>query len=135
MASFPNPLIISSMPERASIVLSRRQRRVNRQASRRQWRLMGGLGLGIVISIVLAVLILLGALAYADLTRDLPNIALLPALLNPPDGLLLQPTRIYDRTGQDLLFTFDSASSGTGTAEPSFRRYIPLSPAAPQHLP
>ncbi|HEX8990480.1 MAG TPA: transglycosylase domain-containing protein [Anaerolineales bacterium] len=123
------------MPERASFVLSRRHRRQDRRASRRQWRMMGGVGLGIVVAIVLAVLILLGALAYADLTRDLPNIAILPALLNPPDGLLLQPTRIYDRTGQNLLFTFDSASSGAGTAEPSFRRYIPLSPAAPQHLP
>src|SRR5512138_2710478 len=105
---------------------------------------MTGVGLGILLSFVLAILILLGALAYADLTRDLPNVALLPALLNPPDGLLLQPTRVYDRTGQHLLFTFSSelpsatAPSATGegaASSPGLRRYIPLSTAAPQHLP
>jgi hypothetical protein len=44
-------------------------------------------------------------LAYADLTHDLPNIQYLGILLNPPDGLLLQPTRIYDRSGAHLLLT------------------------------
>jgi membrane peptidoglycan carboxypeptidase len=59
--------------------------------------------------------------------HDLPSIDLLPQLLNPPDGLLLQPTRIYDRTGKTILFTF--APNDTA------RRYIPVSEANPQHLP
>jgi membrane peptidoglycan carboxypeptidase len=80
-----------------------------------------------VLSILLAALIILGAFAYADITRDLPSVETLPRLLNPPDGLLLQPTRIYDRSGLQLLFTF----SPTDTP----RRYIPISEQNPQHIP
>src|SRR5512142_2738784 len=123
------------MPDRTSVVLSRRNRLKERQGSRHRRRLMGGVGLGILFSILAAILILLSALAYADLTRDLPNVALLPALLDPPDGMLLQPTRVYDRTGQVLLWTFDSAYAGSGEAPQHVRRYIPLSAGAPQHLP
>jgi len=88
---------------------------------------VGGIGFGIVISLLLAIVILFAALTYADLTRDLPSAELLPALLNPPDGLLLQPTRVYDRTGEKLLFTFAPNELP--------RRYIPLSSQVPQHLP
>ena len=91
---------------------------------------MGGVGLGMVVSLLLALLILLAALAYANLTSNLPNVEILPTLLNPPDGLLLQPTRIYDRTGQHLLMTF-----APGNASDSPRRYLPLNPQNPQHLP
>ena len=45
------------------------------------------------------------AWAYAEITNDLPSIDRLPALLEPPDGLFLQPTRLYDRTGEHLLLT------------------------------
>ena len=51
----------------------------------------------------------------------------MPGLLNPPNGLLLQPTRVYDRTGQHILKTFAPTESP--------RRYIPLDPGNPQHLP
>jgi membrane peptidoglycan carboxypeptidase len=88
---------------------------------------MGGIGFGMLISFLLAFLILLASLAYADLTNGLPNIDLLPALLNPPDGLLLQPTRVYDRTGKHLLLTF--------APDNGVRRYLPLNPQSPQHLP
>jgi membrane peptidoglycan carboxypeptidase len=88
---------------------------------------MGGVGFGILVSLLLALIILAAALAYADLTRDLPNVDLLPVLLNAPDGLLLQPTRVYDRTGQNLLMTFAPNDAP--------RRYIPLNPQSPQHLP
>ncbi len=47
--------------------------------------------------------ILVAALAFAALTRGLPPIEQLSILLNPSDGQLLQPTRLYDRTGQHLL--------------------------------
>ena len=81
-----------------------------------------------VFSIFLAALILLGAFAYADVTRELPSVEILPRLLNPPDGLLLQPTRIYDRTGEQVLFTFASDDN-------SPRRYIPINEQNPQHIP
>jgi membrane carboxypeptidase/penicillin-binding protein len=79
-----------------------------------------------VVSLLLAALILIAAFAYADITRDLPSVEILPRLLNPPDGLLLQPTRVYDRTGLQLLFTF----SPTETP----RRYIPINDQNPQHV-
>ncbi len=44
--------------------------------------------------------------------------------------LLLQPTRIYDRTGQHLLTSFVPGNAGD-----SPRRYLPLNPQNPQHLP
>lgn len=85
------------------------------------------LGVGFVLSLLLALLILGTAVFYANLTRDLPSVKSLPGLLNPPDGLLLQPTRIYDRSGQHVLKTFAPSESP--------RRYIPLDPQNPQHLP
>lgn len=116
-----------SMPSPASIVRKRRDRlREQGRRRERRWR-AGGMGLGIVVSILVALLILAGGLAYADLTRDLPNIEYLPVLLNPPDGLLLQPTRLFDRTGEHLLLSL----APTDTP----RRYFPLNPQSPQHLP
>lgn len=80
-----------------------------------------------VFSIVLAVLIVSTALAYADVTRNLPSTDILPHLLNPPDGLLLQPTRIYDRSGLNLLYTFSTDESA--------RRYLPINQSNLQHIP
>jgi len=80
-----------------------------------------------ILSLLIAAIIGTIAFAYVSLTRDLPSIEILPRLLNPPDGLLLQPTRIYDRTGQNLLFTFAPNDSP--------RRYVPLSNTNPQYLP
>jgi membrane carboxypeptidase/penicillin-binding protein len=80
-----------------------------------------------VLSLLLAAIIILGAFAYSDITRDLPSVEVLPQLLNPPDGLLFQPTRIYDRSGLQLLYTF----APTDTP----RRYIPINKQNPQHIP
>ena len=115
------------MPQTQSIVQRRRARRADERRARATRFQMGGIGLGMIISFLLALLILSGALAYANLTSNLPNVELLPTLLNPPDGLLLQPTRVYDRTGQHLLLTFAPNDSP--------RRYLPLNPQNPQHLP
>jgi membrane peptidoglycan carboxypeptidase len=80
-----------------------------------------------LFSILLVLFIFGTVFYYVELTRDLPSIQTLTSLLNPPDGLLLQPTRIYDRTGQHVLKTF------APTVSP--RRYIPVDPGNPQHLP
>src|SRR5690349_17549642 len=90
---------MSSLP----ILRRRRERRLT-ERQRSEVRLTRGfLGAGLVLAILLAALIVGGAFAYASLTADLPSIDLLPALLEPPDGSLLQPTRIYDRSGEHLL--------------------------------
>ena len=109
------------------ILRSRRERRINRQ-NKKSVRARGALlTVGMVLSLILAALIIVVALAYADITRDLPSVEVLPHLLNPPDGLLLQPTRIYDRSGYQLLYTFSPSESR--------RRYIPINEQNPQHIP
>jgi membrane carboxypeptidase/penicillin-binding protein len=115
------------MPSTLPILRARRERRLekqNKKSARARGAILSG---GIVLSILLAAAILLGAFAYADVTRDLPSTEILPRLLNPPDGLLLQPTRIYDRTGTQLLATF--------APDAAPRRYIPVSGQNPQHIP
>jgi membrane peptidoglycan carboxypeptidase len=110
------------------VLRTRRERRLDKQR-KSSGRARGTLlGFGMVFSLILAALILLGAFSYADVTRDLPSVEILPRLLNPPDGLLLQPTRIYDRTGLHPLFRFSSAPDAS-------RRYIPINEQNPQHIP
>ena len=117
------------MPSILPILRTRRERRLAKQrmaSNRARGALLSG---GMVFSIVLAALILLGAFVYADVTRELPSVEILPRLLNPPNGLLLEPTRIYDRTGLQLLYIFSP------TAAPRPRRYIPINKKNPQHIP
>lgn len=115
------------MKELTPILRARRERRLNRQ-NRKSSRIRSVLlSVGMVFSIVLAVLIVSTALAYADVTRNLPSTDILPHLLNPPDGLLLQPTRIYDRSGLNLLYTFSTDESA--------RRYLPINQSNLQHIP
>ncbi len=116
------------MPSTLPILRARRDRRLAKQRTSSDRTRGVLLTVGMVFSIVLAASILLGAFAYADITRELPSVEILPRLLNPPDGLLLQPTRIYDRTGEQVLLTFASD-------ENSPRRYIPINDQNPQHIP
>ncbi len=109
------------------ILRARRERRLARQRANHARTRSLFLSAGMVLSFLIAALIIITAFAYVSLTRDLPSTAILPILLNPPDGLLLQPTRIYDRTGENVLFTF--------APNDSQRRYLPLSATNPQHLP
>jgi membrane peptidoglycan carboxypeptidase len=109
------------------VLRARRERRLEKQKRSENRTRSAILSGGIVLSILLGAAILLGAFAYADVTRGLPSTEILPRLLNPPDGLLLQPTRIYDRTGTQLLATF--------APEDTPRRYIPVSDQNPQHIP
>jgi membrane peptidoglycan carboxypeptidase len=109
------------------ILRARRERRLARQRMRESRTRNTLLTVGMTLSLLIAAFILTTAFAYVNLTRDLPSAQILPILLNPPDGLLLQPTRIYDRTGENILFTF--------APNDSQRRYLPLSAMNPQHLP
>ncbi len=115
------------MPSTIPILRARRERRLVRQNLRAGRIRNAFLVVGMFLALLIAASIISTAFAYIRLTRDLPPVELLSSLLNPPDGLLLQPTRIYDRTGQNLLFSF--------SPDNSTRRYIPLSDANPQHLP
>ena len=111
------------------LIIKRRQQREGRWhqcasvAARR-----AGWGLGALLGLTLASLVLGAILAYAGLTRDLPSLTVLPALLDPPDGLLLKPTQIYDRTGEHLLLALDNGITGT-------RKVLSLDASNPEHLP
>ena len=86
-----------------TIIRQRRHRRSHTRTSAQQRSQRVALGFGFVISAALVLAILAGVLAYAGLTSGLPPLEQLSVLLNPNDGQLLQPTRLYDRTGQHLL--------------------------------
>ena len=114
---------MSSLP----ILRRRRERRLNDRQKFENRLTRGFLFSGLILSTLVGGLIIGGAFAYASLTANLPSIDLLPALIEPPDGSLLQPTRIYDRSGEHLLAVL--------APEDAPRRYVILDPASPEHLP
>ena len=118
------------MPSTIPILRRRRERRLAHQRTREVRTRNGVLSAGMILSLLIAALIVAAAFTYVNLTSDLPSAQILATLLNPPDGLLLQPTLIFDRTGKNVIFAFAPAS---GAIQP--RRYIPLSETNPQHLP
>jgi membrane peptidoglycan carboxypeptidase len=74
-----------------------RRRSVAHRALQASALVLGALG-------VAAALLGAGALPlYYYVTADLPSVDKLDKLLNPQTGALLQPTRFYDRSGQELL--------------------------------
>ena len=95
-----------------TIIRQRRHRRSQIRSSTQQRSQRVALGFGFVISAALVLAVLAAVLAYAGLTSSLPPIEELSVLLNPDNGQLLQPTRLYDRTGQNLLAVL-APSDGT----------------------
>jgi membrane peptidoglycan carboxypeptidase len=100
-----------------TVIRQRRHRRTQLRLSVQQRSQRAFFGLGIIISLVVVGLVLVSALAYASLTSGLVPLEQLTVLLNPVDGLLLQPTRLYDRTGQHLIATLSPSDAP--------RTYIP----------
>ncbi|MFC1997471.1 penicillin-binding protein [Chloroflexota bacterium] len=68
----------------------------------------------------LAVLFIAIPIGYVLTIQDLPSLETLPILLEPPDGLLLHPTQIFDSSGEHILQTVQNP----GVTE---RRYLPIS--------
>ncbi|KAF0110392.1 MAG: glycosyl transferase family protein [Chloroflexi bacterium] len=86
------------------------------------------LGIGLMaISLILLVGVTLAAgVYYAHISADLPSLDVLPVLLNPDNGELLQPTRIMDRDNQVVLFNLDNPGIE--------RRYLAVNPDEPVHF-
>lgn len=107
----------------------RKRRKARERADHRlqQAGQRAGLGCAFTISLLFIFLIFSFVLSYQSLTNDLPNLSEIESLLNPRTGSLLQPTRLYDRSGEHLIRVF--------APENATRRYLPLSPENPQHLP
>jgi membrane peptidoglycan carboxypeptidase len=74
-----------------------------------------------LFSLIGVMLVFNAAWLYSNLTRDLPSLETLPVLLDPPDGILLQPTRLYDSSGEHIIRTLNSSPS-------SKRQYLALAP-------
>jgi membrane peptidoglycan carboxypeptidase len=115
------------------IVQGRENQRIQ---ARRNPALLAGLGCSLLVSLIGVAGAILLVLAYSSLTQGLPSPDALPGLLNPPDGLLLQPTRLYDRSGEHLLLTLQNpAAAGRqylylenpGGGSASDRQFFPTS--------
>jgi membrane peptidoglycan carboxypeptidase len=87
-----------------------------------------GAGAALILTgTILAVILTVSAgLGYSNLSGNLPSLDALPLLFDPLNGQLLQPTRIYDRTGEHLLFTLENPTI-------TERVYLPLA-AIPEEL-
>ena len=110
-----------------TILRNRRKARNNPDSRLRRGSQNTLAGCGFIFIIVLIFGIFSLVLSYQSLIKDLPAAENLEILLNPRNGTLLQPTRIYDRSGENLIYIF--------APEDKARRYIPLGAENPQHLP
>jgi membrane peptidoglycan carboxypeptidase len=106
------------MPSTLTIIRQRRDRRNRRRRSTEQRSGRVAFVAGFIASAVLVLGMVAAALGYANVTSDLPSIQQLPILLNASNGLLLQPTRVYDRSGAHLLAVLAPTDSA--------RTYIPF---------
>ncbi|HEX6304062.1 MAG TPA: transglycosylase domain-containing protein [Anaerolineales bacterium] len=116
------------MPSVPQIIRLRQQRR--EQGESRPAARMGRIGLA--FSLVLSFLTALSAigltLGFADLTKNLPPPEALAAILEPPNGQLLQPTLLYDRSGEHVIARLQNPAIDE-------RSYIPIDASQSQHLP
>ena len=79
-----------------------------------------------IASLAILAALFIAGWTYAKIAVDLPSIQVLPVLLDPENGELLQPTRLTDRTGTVTLTTL---------ANPGIERlYLSVNPDDPQHL-
>ncbi|NLG73417.1 MAG: penicillin-binding protein [Chloroflexi bacterium] len=92
------------MPSVPQIVAMRSRRR---KPSRVRSGYRAGVAASLLSSLLLLTGLLIPALIYADISQGLPSLETLPALLDPPNGRLLQPTVLYDRSGEHVLLTLE----------------------------
>lgn len=108
------------------LVKRRHDRRTARVRAADRRRERGLVGFGALAGLLVAALLFATAWVYTVLVTDLPDPALIETLLDPENGPLLQPTRIYDRSGQHLLASLDNPEIE--------RRYLSIDPDAPDHI-
>jgi membrane peptidoglycan carboxypeptidase len=94
---------------KVSQVIRLRQHRYEK-ANHRPWLKLGILG-ALLFSLVFLVLSFTSVGYAFTFTHNLPSVEVLPSLLEPPDGMLLQPSRIYDRSGQYVLETLQNPAA------------------------
>lgn len=109
-------------PSPAGIINKRRKRNQKQQHQPQAYIRQVGIGFLAALSVVLVAAIVAIGLTYANITTDLPSIEGLPGLLGER-GVLRQPTRLYDRTGEHLLVTLQNPN--TTEASYLFLEFIP----------
>ncbi|MFO7943710.1 MAG: transglycosylase domain-containing protein [Anaerolineales bacterium] len=65
-------------------------------------------GFGLIFSLALLSFLVGLVLLYTRISQDLPSVEKLPVLLNPYHGQLMEPTRIYARDGEEVLWSFEN---------------------------
>jgi membrane peptidoglycan carboxypeptidase len=85
-----------------------------------------GKGVIAVLSVLVLGALFAGGLFYTRVAIGLPSVEILPVLLNPVDGELLQPTRLTDRSGEVTLLTLENPGIN--------RQYMVVNPDEPQHF-
>jgi membrane peptidoglycan carboxypeptidase len=109
------------------ILVSRRQKkRIHQQqsAGKRINRLL--LGLGATLILLLSTINIALALFYVDITSNLPSLETLPLLLDSPNGLLLKPTQLFDRSGEHVIYTLENPGIK--------RRFLPIDEKQSAHI-
>ncbi len=113
------------MPSAPYLIHKRQHRRERVSKNPGRWI---GAGCSLILAISLALAGLSLAAYYVHLTAALPSPELLPALLDPKQGLLLEPTKIYDRSGVHLLATLENPAA-------PHRQFLSLDQNQPNFLP
>lgn len=87
-------------------------------------------GCALLFSLGIALLGIFLAAAYALVSQNLPSIEHFPQYFEPPNGLLLQPTRFYDRSGEHIILVIQNpevapTSINNDTMTQFRRSYLP----------
>lgn len=109
-----------------SLIERRRRRKLAAVQSVRRRATRLGLGCGAFALLALVAGVLALSLAYTSLVNGLPSLGQLPEMFDPAHGELLQPTRIYDRSGQQLLLSLENPGVP--------RRYLSMDPNRADHF-
>ncbi len=116
------------------------QRQARRDKHQRDLKPRLASGCAILLSLGIALLSLLLAAAYTLVSQDLPSIDYFPQNFEPPNGLLLQPTRFYDRNGEHVILVIQNPKLAPVPFETTkisqFRRnYLPVQPHEAKDIP
>jgi len=86
----------------------RRMRQRRRKNEDRNPQGQVGLGLAGMLSMLFAFFGIGLTLSYTLINRNLPSLDSLPQQIEPPGGLHLEPTRLYDRSGEHVILTLQN---------------------------
>lgn len=109
-----------------SLIIHRRQRRLSKTSR----KTTSGIGFifALFASLTLAIAGILLTAAYLTISRDLPAVEIVDTLIGSAGGELLSPTRIYDRTGTELLLTLENPRAAG-------HQFLPIAKSLDAHIP